>query len=48
MASPGTPANAHHLGHGWLSRHCVDCGEPKPLWTAYCDSCAVLHGLPAA
>jgi hypothetical protein len=39
---------AHHLGHGWMSRRCIDCGCPKPLVTAYCDRCAEQHGLPAA
>ena len=37
-----------HLGHGWMSRRCIDYGHHKPLLTAYCDRCAELHGLPAA
>ena len=39
---------AQRLGHGWMSRGCIDCGHHKPLFTAYCDRCAELHGLPAA
>lgn len=37
-----------HFGHGWMSHRCVDCGQPKPLWTAYCDRCAERHGLAAS
>lgn len=37
-----------HLGHGWMSRRCIDCGHHKPLFTAYCDRCAEMHGLPIA
>jgi hypothetical protein len=29
----------------WLTRRCIDCGEWKPLFTEYCDSCAEWHGL---
>lgn len=30
----------------WFSRRCTDCGERKPLFTAYCDRCAWLRALP--
>lgn len=29
----------------WLSRRCRDCNGHKPLFTAYCDPCAEMHGL---
>jgi hypothetical protein len=47
MGTDKTSATVH-LGHGWMSHRCVDCGQPKPLWTAYCDRCAERHGLTAS
>lgn len=46
-APKAAPATVH-FGHGWLSRRCVDCGQRKPLFTAYCDRCAEQHGLTVA
>ena len=23
----------------WLARHCLECGQPKPKFTAVCDDC---------
>ena len=34
-----------HVAHTWMTRCCADCGEWKPLFTAYCDECAKGHGL---
>ena len=27
----------------WLQPTCIDCGQPKPRFTAYCDHCWTYH-----
>lgn len=33
------------LVHSWTSRRCIQCGNWKPLFTGYCDTCWQRHGL---
>jgi len=36
-------ADARGVIQGWLARTCEDCGQPKPIGTAWCDECWPRH-----